>query len=156
MKSTLHQLAEYGHRQQEELLQKQQQLQQVHDHLMENSKSILAAQESFESKQASMFIALDKLFTLHNAMLLESRLIKAFFIYFISMDYEVLNNQLLHTLIEKVNGMQRYQKLSWEEDSEFNWSSWIDTNLQEDVDSSEDPDYLVPEEVGEILSQLQL
>ncbi|KAL6286826.1 hypothetical protein ACE6H2_011216 [Prunus campanulata] len=219
-RSTLHRLAEYGHRQQEELLQKQQQLQQVHDHLMENSKSILAAQESFESKQASMFIALDKLFTLHNAMLLESRLIKAFFIYFISMfviymftstkqtytvrpwlyiglcatflievvtirftlidiqqqtwkinlfrstfavialvklihaiftyrDYEVLNNKLLHTLIEKVNGMQRYQKLSWEEDSEFNWSSWIDTNLPEDVDSSEDPDYLVPEEVGE-------
>lgn len=64
-------------------------------------------------------------------------------------DYEVLNNKLLHTLIEKVNGMQRYRKLSWEEDSEFNWSSWIDTHLPEDVDSSEDPDYLVPEEVGE-------
>lgn len=43
-RSTLQRLAEYGHRQQEELLQKQQQLQQVHDHLMENSKSILAAQ----------------------------------------------------------------------------------------------------------------
>ncbi|XP_028964430.2 protein GAMETE EXPRESSED 1 [Malus domestica] len=218
-RSTLQRLAEYGHRQQEELLQKQQQLQQVHDHLMENSKSILAAQESFESKQASMFVALDKLFALHNAMLLESRIIKAFFIYSISIfviymftstkqtytvrpwlyiglcttflievaiirftvsdiehqtwkinlfrsifavialvqliyaiftyrDYEVLNHQLLHTLIEKVNGMQRNQKLSWEADSDLNWSSWVDTNLPEDVDSSEDPDYLVPEEVG--------
>lgn len=37
-------LTEYGHRQQEELLQKQLQLQQVHDHLMENSKSMLEAQ----------------------------------------------------------------------------------------------------------------
>lgn len=44
----------------------------------------LCLQESFELKQASMFIALDKLFLLHNAMLLESRLIKAFFVYCIS------------------------------------------------------------------------
>lgn len=216
---TLQRLTEYGHRQQEELLQKQLQLQQVHDHLMENSKSMLEAQESFESKQASMFTALDKLLALQNAMLLESRLIKAFFIYSISIfviymftstkrtytvrpqlyiglcltllievaiirltvndieqqtwrinllrstfavialvqlmhaiftyrDYEVLNHQLLHTLIEKVNGMQRYHKL-WEEDSDLNWSSWLNSNLPEDEDWSEDPDYLVPEEVGE-------
>lgn len=32
-------------------------------------------------KQANMFTSIDKLFALHNAMLLESRLIKAFFIY---------------------------------------------------------------------------
>lgn len=32
-----------------------------------------------------MFIALDKLFALHNALLLESRLIKAFFLYSVSM-----------------------------------------------------------------------
>lgn len=38
-------------------------------------------QESFESKQASMFVALDKLFALHKAMVLESRLIKTFFVY---------------------------------------------------------------------------
>lgn len=43
-RSTLQRLAEYGHKQQEELLQRQKQLQQVHDHLMDNSKSILAAQ----------------------------------------------------------------------------------------------------------------
>nr|POE98119.1 protein gamete expressed 1 [Quercus suber] len=45
-RSTLQQFAEYGHRQQEELLQGQEQLQRIHDHLMENSKSILAVQVS--------------------------------------------------------------------------------------------------------------
>ncbi|KAA8547678.1 hypothetical protein F0562_004107 [Nyssa sinensis] len=83
-RGTLQELAEFGHRQHEELIQRQEQLQRAHDHLVENSKTILEAQEAFESKQASMFIAIDKLFTLHNAMLLESRLIKAFFIYSIS------------------------------------------------------------------------
>ncbi|KAE8654892.1 hypothetical protein F3Y22_tig00117034pilonHSYRG00100 [Hibiscus syriacus] len=47
----------------------EQQLEQSHDHLVENSKSILPAQEAFEFKQAHMFAALDKLFNLHNAML---------------------------------------------------------------------------------------
>ncbi|KAK4606406.1 hypothetical protein RGQ29_000585 [Quercus rubra] len=220
-RSTLQQLAEYGHRQQEELLRRQEQIQRVHDNLMENSKSILAAQESFESKQASMFIAVDKLFALHNAMLLESRLIKAFFVYCISIfiiymftstkqtykvrpwlyiglcatffievailrlatddnieqkswiinlvrslflllasiqilhaiytyrDYEVLNHQMLLTLIEKINGMQRYKELAWDMDSDVNWSTWIDTDLPEDVSKFEDPDFIVPEEVGE-------
>lgn len=41
-------------------------------------------QEAFEQKQATMFLALDKLFTLHNALLLESRLIKACFVYSIA------------------------------------------------------------------------
>ncbi|WCJ21952.1 gamete expressed protein 1 [Euphorbia peplus] len=77
----LQRLAEYGRKQQEEILQRQEQIQQIHDNLIENSKSILAAQEVFESKQAGMFVALDKLFALHNALLLESRIIKAFFIY---------------------------------------------------------------------------
>uniref|UniRef100_A0A7N0VJJ6 Protein GAMETE EXPRESSED 1 n=1 Tax=Kalanchoe fedtschenkoi TaxID=63787 RepID=A0A7N0VJJ6_KALFE len=83
-RNSLQKLAEFGHKQQEELLQRQQQLQQAHDNLIKNSKHILQAQEVFESKQASMFIALDKLFALHNAMLLESRSIKAFVIYSLS------------------------------------------------------------------------
>ncbi|CAN8252914.1 unnamed protein product [Cochlearia groenlandica] len=83
-RSTLLRLAEFSQEQQEDLAKRQEQLQQVHDHLFENSKSMLAAQEAFEAKQASMFVALDKLFALHNAMLLESRVIKAFFIYFLS------------------------------------------------------------------------
>ncbi|CAF1761525.1 hypothetical protein Bca4012_044820 [Brassica carinata] len=83
-RSTLQRFAEFSQEQQEDLAKRQEQLQQVHDHLFENSKSMLAAQEAFEAKQASMFVALDKLFALHNAMLLESRVIKAFFIYFLS------------------------------------------------------------------------
>ncbi|KAK4337649.1 hypothetical protein RND71_042136 [Anisodus tanguticus] len=83
-RGTLKQFAQFGQEQQEELLRRQKQLQHTHDHLVEKSKSILAAQETFESKQASMFLALDKLFTLHNAMLLESRLIKAFLLYSLS------------------------------------------------------------------------
>lgn len=38
-------------------------------------------QEAFESKQATMFVAIDKLFDLHNAMLFESRVIIAFLVY---------------------------------------------------------------------------
>ncbi|XP_044506867.1 protein GAMETE EXPRESSED 1-like [Mangifera indica] len=220
----LQELAEYGHKQQEELLKRQEQLQEVHDHLVENSKSILAAQEAFESKQASMFIALDKLSTLQKTMLLESRIIKAFFIYSMTIfmiymftstkqtyairhrlymglcltflievaivrftgneieqqtwiitsvrslflilaalqllhaictyrDYEVLNHQMLQTLLEKVDGMQRIKELSWESDSHVDWPSWMETELPEDVDHFEDPNYLtadgVAEEVGE-------
>ncbi|OMO59894.1 hypothetical protein CCACVL1_24543 [Corchorus capsularis] len=227
-RNTLQHLAEYGRKQQEELLKRQEQLQQVHDHLVENSNSILAAQEAFESKQASMFIALDKLFALHNAMLLESRLIKAFFVYFLSIfviymftstkqtytvrprlyiglcvtflievavlrftaieieqkpwmvnlvrslfgilasiqllhaictyrDYEVLNHQMLQKLIEQVNDMMQGNNkaaLSWESDSDYDadvdWSTWIDSELPEDMDKLEqDPDYVIREEVGE-------
>ncbi|CAN1747162.1 Protein GAMETE EXPRESSED 1 [Linum perenne] len=196
----------------EELLQRQQQLQQVHDHLVSNSKSILAAQEAFEAKQASMFIALDKLFELHNAMLLESRVIKAFFIYTMSIfiiymftstkqtypvranlylvevaiirftpsdaeqqawiinsvrmlfallailqilyaiytyrDYEVLNHQMILTLTEKINSIQRDDKaLSWDTDSDVDWPSWIEDELPEEVGSTEDPDYMIPEQM---------
>ncbi|GMJ09708.1 gamete expressed protein 1, GAMETE EXPRESSED PROTEIN 1 [Hibiscus trionum] len=221
-RNTLQRLAEYGRKQQEELLKRQEQLQQVHDHLVENSKSILAAQEAFESKQASMFVALDKIFALHNAMLLESRLIKAFIIYSMSTfiiymftstkqtypvrtrlyiglcatfsievtilrftanddieqqtwminlvrslyvlgaciqilyavctyrDYEFLNHQMLLTLMEKVDNMQKNKALTWEtDDSEVEWSSWVDVELPEDVDRLEDPDFVIPEEIGE-------
>ncbi|KAI6691427.1 hypothetical protein NL676_028255 [Syzygium grande] len=219
-RGTLQQLAEYSSRQQQELLQRQEQLQRVHDHLVENSKSILEAQEAFESKQATMFVALDKLFALHNAMLLESRIIKAFFLYSLSIfiiymftstkqtytvrpwlyiglcvtfvievfilrfmtmgieeqawiinffrsffalvalaqllyaiftyrDYEVLNHRMLLALVEKVNSLQRENKLSEDLDSDVNWLSWMDTELPEEADINEDPDFLPPEEVGE-------
>ncbi|KAM7523886.1 hypothetical protein LguiA_013788 [Lonicera macranthoides] len=126
-RGTLQQLAEFGHRQQEELLQRQKQLEHAHEHLVQNTKTILEAQEAFESKQASMFVTIDKLFVLHSAILLESRVMKAFFVYAISIfilymftstkqtyivrprDYEVLNHQMLLTLIEKVNGMKNKQ-----------------------------------------------
>ncbi|XP_023736660.1 protein GAMETE EXPRESSED 1 isoform X1 [Lactuca sativa] len=80
-RGTLQQLIELGQSQQQELIQRQQQLKAAHDDLVKNSKSILAAQETFESKQASMFLAIEKLFDLHNAILLESRVIKSFLVY---------------------------------------------------------------------------
>ncbi|CAI9753248.1 unnamed protein product [Fraxinus pennsylvanica] len=221
-RDTLQQLAEFGKNQQEELLRRQEQLQQAHDNLVANSKTLLAAQEVFESKQASMFIAIDKLFALHNALLLESRAIKAFFFYssiilllyiFTSMkqtynvrprlyiglcvtfvieliilrratydieqmgwiitslrslflvlaaiqllyaintyrDYEMLNHQMLLTLMDKINGLQSNKEtlLDMDEESDINWSLWVDCELPEDVDKSEDPDFVVAEEVGE-------
>ncbi|KAA8546520.1 hypothetical protein F0562_002741 [Nyssa sinensis] len=45
-RNTLQDLAEFGQRQQEELLHRQQQLQSAHDDLVENSKTMLAAQVS--------------------------------------------------------------------------------------------------------------
>lgn len=218
-RKTLQHFAEYGHRQHEEFLQRQKQIQGLHDHLMENSQSILAAQESFESKQASMLVALDKLFYLHDAMLLESRMIKAFFIYSISIcviymltstkqtynvrpwlyiglcstffievsiirlssdnierqtwiinkirslymvaaavqllyaicthrDYEILNHQMLQTLIDRVNSMQMRKELL-DVDSDENWSQWIDADLPDDVNCLDDPIYMLPEEVEE-------
>ncbi|XVF71788.1 hypothetical protein PTKIN_Ptkin12aG0067200 [Pterospermum kingtungense] len=214
-RASLKELADFGHTQQEMLLQRQQQLEQAHDHLVENSKSILAAQEAFEFKQAHMFAALDKLFSLHNAMLVESRLIKAFFLYCLSLfvlyvltstkqthtvrprlyiglcasfliemamlrylmndieqqtwlinlvrllytilasvqllfsiysyrDYEMLNHQMLLTLIEKVNGIRQNTELCWDTDSDVDWSSWIDTEVADDGDSLKDPDYMLP------------
>jgi hypothetical protein len=80
-RETMHKLASFGRQQQEELLARQEQLRQAHNHLMHNSESILQAQEEFSAKQANIFAALDKLYVLHNAILVESRFIKAFFFY---------------------------------------------------------------------------
>ncbi|GAB2247149.1 hypothetical protein Droror1_Dr00007031 [Drosera rotundifolia] len=78
---TLKKFLDFADVEHKKLLTQQDQLLQAHDRLAENSKSILAAQEAFESKQSNVFAALDKLFALHNAMLAESRFLKAVFIY---------------------------------------------------------------------------
>ncbi|GAB2268039.1 hypothetical protein Dimus_003015 [Dionaea muscipula] len=78
---TVKKLLDFANSEHQKLLKQQEELLQAHDQLAENSKSILAAQEEFELKQSNIFIALDKLFAIHNAMLIESRLIKAVFIY---------------------------------------------------------------------------
>ncbi|TVU09729.1 hypothetical protein EJB05_43222 [Eragrostis curvula] len=80
-RETVQKLAQFGQRQQEELLARQEQIREAHDHLIQNSHSILEAQEEFRAKQANIFAALDKLYILHNAILAESRFIKAFFFY---------------------------------------------------------------------------
>ncbi|RLN23349.1 hypothetical protein C2845_PM07G10820 [Panicum miliaceum] len=71
---TIQKLAQFGQREQEELLARQEQIQQTHDLLIQNSHSILEAHE-----EANIFAALDKLYILHNAILGESRFSKAFF-----------------------------------------------------------------------------
>ncbi|KNA19068.1 hypothetical protein SOVF_065020, partial [Spinacia oleracea] len=78
---SLEQIVDFAKGQHEELLEQQQKLVLANDRLANNSKSILASQEAFESKQADMFAIIDKLFALHKAMLFESRLVKAFFVY---------------------------------------------------------------------------
>ncbi|CAN6360351.1 unnamed protein product [Urochloa humidicola] len=80
-RETVQKLAQFGQRQQEELLARQEQIRQAHDHLIQNYHSILEAREEFRAKQANIFAALDKLYILHNAILAESRFIKAFFFY---------------------------------------------------------------------------
>jgi hypothetical protein len=43
-RETIQKLAQFGQRQQEELLARQEQIRQAHDHLIQNSHSILEAQ----------------------------------------------------------------------------------------------------------------
>ncbi|XP_057492446.1 LOW QUALITY PROTEIN: protein GAMETE EXPRESSED 1-like [Actinidia eriantha] len=223
-RGTLQQFAELWSKQEDELLQRQELLQQSHDRVAENSKTILAAQEAFESKQASMFVALDKLFALHNTMLLESRLIKAFIIYtilifvlymftstkqtyavrprlylglcatfliefailryatikiehqawiislvrslfvliasiqllhaiFTYKDFELENNRMLLKMYEhfmdQFNGTRTREEVLSDTESDMNWSSLVVTELPEDVDKFEDPDYMLPEGIGE-------
>ncbi|XP_051210907.1 protein GAMETE EXPRESSED 1-like [Lolium perenne] len=229
-RETMHKLASFGRQQQEELLARQEQLRQAHNHLMHNSESILQAQEEFSAKQANIFAALDKLYVLHNAILVESRFIKAFFFYscvvfliylltsakqtfairghlyfglcvtlavevmlirfsaddditkpfgivskvlllrslflaaaaaqilhavFAFKDYEVLNHQLLRTLVEKVRAIEDNnagdKMCPWStgsDDDEKSLSdySWVFDELQEEVDSEIDPDFMLPKD----------
>lgn len=63
----------------------------------------------------------------------------------------MLNHKMLLALMEKINSIERNKELSsWDMDSDdVNWTSLVDTELPEDVGLLEDPDYLLPEEVGE-------
>ncbi|XP_062188990.1 protein GAMETE EXPRESSED 1-like isoform X2 [Phragmites australis] len=219
-------LAHFGQQQQEELLARQEEIRHAHDHLIQNSHSILEAQEEFRAKQANIFAALDKLYVLHNAILVESRFIKAFFFYcciafliyvltsakqtfdirgqlyfglcvtimleigviklgtddfsccqywivskvlllrsaflaaavvqilhsiFTYKDYDVLNHQLLQTLVEKVQaiegnaggGDEMYDPYSSGSDGSLGDYSWVFDELQDEVDSKFDPDFML-------------
>lgn len=60
-----------------------------------------------------------------------------------------MNHHLILNLMDKINVMQKTRELSWETDSDVDWSSWIQTELAEGGDNLEDPDFMVPEEVAE-------
>ncbi|KAG2647393.1 hypothetical protein PVAP13_2KG572200 [Panicum virgatum] len=234
-RETIQRLAHFGQKQQEELLARQEEIRSAHDHLIQNSHSILQAQEEFRAKQANIFAALDKLYVLHNAILVESRFIKAFFFYccitfliylltsakqtfdirgqlyfglcvtimleigviklgaddfntqfwvlskvllvrsvflaaavvqilqsiFTYKDYDVLNHHLLQTLVEKVRtiegnacgGGMAYNPYISENDGSLSSYSWIFDELQDEVDSRIDPDF-VPSKNGVLLEQI--
>nr|QGN65295.1 GEX1 [Oryza punctata] len=227
-RETVQKLAQFGQRQQEELLSRQEEIRQAHEHLIHNSHSILEAQEEFRAKQANIFAALDKLYILHNAILAESRFIKAFFFYccivfliymltsakqtfsirghlyfglcitllfeigliklgadgidkqfwviskvflvrsvflalatvqmlhaiFTYRDYELLNHNLLQTLVEKVRALEETaageKMLSYGGGTESERSlrdySWVFDELADEVDSNADPSYALPED----------
>uniref|UniRef100_A0A0E0LPI3 Uncharacterized protein n=1 Tax=Oryza punctata TaxID=4537 RepID=A0A0E0LPI3_ORYPU len=228
-RETIQKLAQFGRQQQEELLSRQEQIRHSHDDLMKNSESILEAQEEFRAKQASIFAALDKLYVLHNAVLVESRFIKAFFFYccitflaymltsakqtfairghlyfglcitlvleivviklgaddfskqslimskvlfirsvflaaaaaqilhsiFTFKDYEVLNHQLLQTLMEKET-MNPWSTGSDCSSSIGDCSWFFDEQLQDEVDSEIVPDFALPRDIcgnGSILPE---
>ncbi|KAG0477979.1 hypothetical protein HPP92_012698 [Vanilla planifolia] len=231
-RDNLEKLADFGRKQQEELLRRQDQIHNAHERLIQNSQSILAAQEEFEMKQANIFAALDKLYVLQNTLLTESRFLKAFLFYscvvfllymltsakqtfgirarlylglcitfvveiaatrlssveanrqswlmskiwmarssflimasiqilhsiFTFRDYEVLNHQLLQTLVQRVQIMDKnsgtadHRYLLGEDDEEEDsWIgySWIEEELPEDEGLEDDPNYSLPEEVEE-------
>ncbi|XP_026450723.1 protein GAMETE EXPRESSED 1-like [Papaver somniferum] len=79
--ATLQTLADFSRHQQEQLLKGQEQLRLAQDQIVEESKSILAAQEAFSAKQANMLLELDRHFTLINRILLDTGLIKACLFY---------------------------------------------------------------------------
>ncbi|KAK6127431.1 hypothetical protein DH2020_038820 [Rehmannia glutinosa] len=136
-RGTLQKLSEFGKRQQEELLSRL-----CVAFLIE--LSILRCTTCDLENQAWLVTWTRSLFLLMASV----QLLYAICTY---RDYEVLNHQILLTLIDKVNGMQRNKELQWDmdEDSEINWSSWVEEELPEDVGLSEDPDYIFAEQVGE-------
>ncbi|GJT04113.1 protein gamete expressed 1 isoform X1 [Tanacetum coccineum] len=165
-RGTLQRLIELGQNQQQELIKKQEQLKEAHEHLVENSKTILAAQELFESKQASLCVTfliefmvlrygndidqqswIIRSVRLLYVLLASCQLLYAIYTY---RDYETINHQMLQSLIDKVNGMLGNKQLLYEdEDDDLDWSSWVDTDLPED--ELEDVDFILPEEVKEAL-----
>ncbi|KAL9993849.1 hypothetical protein Hdeb2414_s0007g00228091 [Helianthus debilis subsp. tardiflorus] len=61
-------------------------------------------------------------------------------------DYETLNYQMLQSLVKKVNRLQgNKQFLCEDDDSDVDWTSWIDSDLPED--ELDEIDYMLPEEV---------
>lgn len=46
--------------------------------------------------------------------------------------------------------MQKVKESSWDFETDYiEWSQWVDADLPDDVNCLDDPDYKLPEEVGE-------
>ncbi|GFZ09576.1 hypothetical protein Acr_21g0001750 [Actinidia rufa] len=148
-RGTLQQFAELRSKQEDELLRRQELLQQSHDRLAENSNTILAAQEAFESKQASItkqtYAVRPRLYLgLCATFLIEFAILR---------DFELENNHMLHKMyghfMNQFNGSRPREEVLSDTESDMHWSSLVVTELLDDVDKLEDPDYMLPEEIGE-------
>ncbi|KAL6963297.1 hypothetical protein U1Q18_049060 [Sarracenia purpurea var. burkii] len=66
-------------------------------------------------------------------------------------DFELLNHHMLLKLMDQLNGMRANKEYleDSDSDSDVNWSLWVDTELPDDIGCLEDPDYILPEEIGE-------
>ena len=52
--------------------------------------------------------------------------------------------------MSKLNSMQVQKELPWDLHTDYvDWSQWVDTDLPDDVNCLDDPDFVLPEEVGE-------
>jgi len=58
---------------------------------------------------------------------------------------------MLRTLINQFNNVEKAKQSSWDFTTadDVDWSQWIDTELSDDVNSLDDPEFTIPEEVAE-------
>ncbi|GJN10756.1 hypothetical protein PR202_ga28878 [Eleusine coracana subsp. coracana] len=168
--------------------------------LMIISYRILTSYWKLRAKQANIFAALDKLYVLHNAILVESRFIKAFFFYccisfliymltsakqtfalrgqlyfglcitivleigIIKLGADDFNRQfwvlskvlLLRSvflaaavaqMLHSIFTFKMYAAYSSGTDGSLGNYSWIVEELQDEVDSKVDPDYVAPKQI---------
>ncbi|BBN15700.1 hypothetical protein MPTK1_7g00070 [Marchantia polymorpha subsp. ruderalis] len=96
-RASIQNLATEAFRHQQEFRKWQSELDEMHRRLANGSTAMLKAQESFVLKQAAVFTTLDKLFNLHNDILLESRTIKTALVYFLGGVFVFLATTTKHT-----------------------------------------------------------
>ncbi|CAM6106100.1 unnamed protein product [Calypogeia fissa] len=75
-------LVEEARRHQDEFRTWQNELDDMHNRLVDGTTTMIQAQENFVTKQAAIFTTMEKLFSLHNSILLESRAVKTLTLYF--------------------------------------------------------------------------
>jgi len=58
---------------------------------------------------------------------------------------------MLLTLVNKINNIQKLNESTWDSETTdyVDWSRLLDTDLPDDVNCLDDPDFVVPEEVAE-------
>ncbi|KAL3693233.1 hypothetical protein R1sor_006884 [Riccia sorocarpa] len=96
-RASMQDLAAEAFSHQQEFRKWQSELDEMHLRLANGSTAMLKAQESFIMKQAAVFTMLEKLFGLHNDILLESRAFKTAFVYFLGGIFVFFSTTTRHT-----------------------------------------------------------